>query len=94
MATKRRGATSRRAIFETDRIRELRRDFQSTVLSLEGRLAEAIASYRDRVSELENDLSDARRMIKLQRRELEYPWYALGRHIVSKAAALLPWKRR
>ena len=75
---KRHRAKTRRAMFESERARELRRQFQDTVLNLEKHHAEEIAAERRYERELYDKLTDARVTVERQRELLSHPW----RHLV------------
>jgi len=75
---KRHRAKTRRALFESERARELRRQFRDTVLVIEKRHAGEAASAQRIERELRDKLSDARVTVERQRELLSHPW----RHLV------------
>ena len=76
---KRHRAKTRRAMFESEQARELRRQFQDTVLNLEKHHSEQIAAERRYEWELRDKLAEARATIELQRCVLSHPWQHLVR---------------
>ncbi len=80
---KRKGAKSRRAVFETERIREMRRDFSSTILSIESHHARSEAK-RDRFErELIMERANLRAVVEAQRQLLSHPWRHLLHWVMS-----------
>ena len=76
---KRHRAKTRRALFESDRARELRHQFQDTVLAIESRHAQNAAAAQRIEHELRDSLAEARATIEAQRRLLAHPWRHLLR---------------
>ena len=74
---KRHRAKTRRAMFESERARELRRQFQDTVLAIESRHAQNAAAAQRIERELRDKLSDARVTVERQSELLSHPWLHL-----------------
>ncbi len=83
---KRKGAKSRRAVFETERIREMRRDFSSTLIGIEKQRARELAAEYRIERELIAERDNHRAVIEAQRQLLSHPWRHLVRWVMSAPA--------